>query len=134
MRLHVVRSETWLKIIVVAVWGPAMASIAGQSLLRDAFLNSLDMGLLLLVSFMAGALVSDLGKAILGYFGAVIVASATLYLVAVLPSLTGAVDSANGALLQVLWISILVRAFFPLPFIGILAASLVGAAVGETYL
>ncbi len=134
MRLQVIRSETWLKVIVVAVWGPAMASIAGQSLLRDAFLGPLDIGLLLLVSFMAGALVSDLGKAILGYFAAVAVGSATLYFVAVSPSLIGAVGTANGALLQLLWISILVRAFFPLPFIGFLAASLAGAAVGETYL
>ena len=83
---------------------------------------------------MAGALVSDLGKAILGYFAAVAVGSATLYFVAVSPSLIGAVGTSNGALLQLLWISILVRAFFPLPFIGFLAASLAGAAVGETYL
>jgi hypothetical protein len=121
-------------IIIVAAWGLSLASISSQALFREAFLGPVELGLLLLVSFAAGALLSDIGKTILGYFASSMIAAITLYFVAISPTLVGAVGGTEAAFLQEVWISIMIRAFFPLPLIGFLAASVVGAAVGETYL
>ncbi len=136
MRLiPVVRSwkETGRKVIIIIAWSLALSSIAGQALLRNAALGPLDLALLLGVCVLAGALLSDLGQAVIGYIVSITIAGAAMYLLLITPSLLGSVKEAQGGSLEGLWIGIMVRALFPFPFIGSMMASILGAALGERY-
>lgn len=125
--------ETGRRVVILTAWSMSLATISGQALLREAFLGPVDLALLLGVSLLAGALLSDLVLAVMGYLVSAIVAFVALYVVFLLPSVLGYVGSFQAALVEQLWLGVMVRAFFPFPFIGLLIASILGAALGEKY-
>ena len=127
-------AETGRGVLVIVPWALLIASIAGQALFRQAVLGPMELLLLSAVSIFAGALFSDLGRAIIGFFISAVLGVATLYILAVMPSLVGVVTAADGDFLQQLWIGIILRALFPFPFIGFIVASIFGAALGERFL
>lgn len=126
-------SEARKGVVIVVSWSVLLASITGQALFRQGLLGPLELILLAAVSGLGGVLFADLGRAILGYFASIVTAYAIVYLLAILPSLIGMVTGVDAFFLQELWIGIMVRALFPFPFIGLLVASVLGAALGERY-
>lgn len=123
----------WRGILIVVSWSLSITAITGQALFRQALLGPVEIVSIAMVSALGAALFSDVARAILAYFVSMLTGFVTVYLLAILPSLTGAVG-ADAALLQQLWIGIMVRALFPFPVMGFLVASLIGGVLGERYL
>jgi hypothetical protein len=81
----------------------------------------------------AGAVIQDFSKAIFGYIGAMIIGMTILFVLAILPVLTGVVVPPGDQFLITLWISILIQQTFPAAILLCFAGSLVGAGLAEHY-
>jgi hypothetical protein len=95
--------------------------------------------LVFLVAVLAGMLCSDLGEAVLLYFGSLAVTCTIEYVVLLVPSLTGIAGPpvlAEAGLVSLPDLALLVvfYSLFPVPLVLGLVGSLTGAAVGESYL
>lgn len=121
-------------VLIVVSWSASISAITGQALFRQALLGPLDLFLIVTLSAFGGALLSDLGRAILGSVASMATGFATVYFLAILPSFTGAVGATDAALLQQLWVGVMFRALFPFPVMGLIVASLIGGALGERFL
>lgn len=116
---------------IIVSWAVLTASISGQALFRQAIMGPLELGLIAMASVLAGMLLGDLSKVIVGFFVSFAFGFLLLYFLATLPAIMGLVPPTDSALVQELWIVIMLRAFFPFPLIGFLVASLFGGALGE---
>ncbi len=95
--------------------------------------------LVFLVALLSGMLSSDIGEAVLLYFGSLAVTCAVEYVVLILPSLTGLAPPtvlAEVGLVPLPDLALLVvfYSLFPVPLVLGLFGSFVGAALGESFL
>jgi hypothetical protein len=95
--------------------------------------------LVFLVALLSGMLSSDIGEAVLLYFGSLAVTCAVEYVVLILPSLTGLASPtvlAEVGLVPLPDLALLVvfYSLFPVPLVLGLFGSFVGAALGESFL
>ena len=143
-RLKLSYLSGWLRVLnerellrtgfIVALWSLAIASIFAQALYQRSYLTLLDQTLVVLTCLVAGALITDLGRALLGYILAMGLGVALLYTLSTLPASLGAVPSPSNQTVDILWISIIFRSTFPFLFIVSLLASIIGSGLGEKYL
>ena len=96
--------------------------------------TTVDFGIFLAFGLMAGVIMADLQNSLLGFFAAMWIGTILLYVLATLPALTGVVQPPGDQAVYTIWIVLIFRAVFPVPFAISLVSSLIGAALGETYL
>jgi len=75
----------------------------------------------------------EIGKALLGFFGAMGVAVTIMIALSSSPALS-TLSPQGGAFIQSLMILIILRSTFPIPFIAYLVTSMFGALLGDRYL
>ena len=128
-----VKNERRRTIVVILLWAGSMASIFAQAVFQRTTLTALDYGLGFLVSLAAGAITLDIGKAILGYILAMILAVSILFFLSIVPALTGAIQPPGDVFVETLWISIIFRIVLPFQFMLFLVGAVIGAIAGENY-
>ncbi len=85
------------------------------------------------VCLMAGAVLIDIGKALIGYVAAMALAIGIVFTLATLALSLWSLPIVDGIVLTSLWITILFRSVFPFPFLVYLIASIIGGVIGERY-
>jgi hypothetical protein len=128
---RLVASEKLESVLLVPVWGAAIAAIYAHAMFQGSYPSPLDYALLLAVCVMAGVLMMDVGKALLGFFGAMLIGLAILFLLATLPASTGQLPALGQDAVYGIWLRIIFTSTFPIPIIGFLVASVLGSIVGE---
>ena len=126
-------TERRRRIVVTLSWGLGLAAILANALFHRSVLQPLDVALMFALSFLAASVVGDIGYSFLGYFAAFALGVVIMSVAASFPMLIGSAGTA-GYLLADLWIAIIFRAVFPLPFLIALFGGVLGSAVGEKYL
>ena len=116
------------------LWGLTIASILTQALFQRSALTIYDQAALLAVCLVGGAILIDIGKAILGYLAAMAIGLVLLFVIVTLPISLGMIPPPGDVIVTALWVSIIFKAVFPFPFIAFLVGSIIGAGLGETYL
>jgi len=120
-------------VILVLLWGISIASVFAQAVFQRTSLAVYDIAILFVICVAAGALTQDFTKAIFGYIGAMILGMTILFVLAIIPVLTGTVAPPGDQFLIVLWISILVQQTFPTTMLLLFAGSIIGAGLAEHY-
>ena len=92
-----------------------------------------DYALVLVICFVAGAVIMDVGRALLGYVAAMAIGTILLTVILSYPATSNLIPYPGNILIPSLWITTIFTAVFPFPFIGYLVASVVGATTGEKY-
>jgi len=129
-----VASEDRRIAIMILVWSLAIAAAYLQALVQRAYMTLFDYGLVLIICFVAGAIIMDVGRALLGYVAAMAVGTILLTVILIYPATSSLIPYPGNILIPSLWITTIFTAVFPFPFIGYLVATIVGATVGERYL
>lgn len=120
--------------LVIPVWGLAIATVYAQALYQRAYLTLFDYGLVLAVCIIAGAIINDFARALLGFVAAMIIGMAILFILTTLPALTGQVSVGTSDVIFSIWTVIVFTSVFPFPLIAYLISSVIGSALGEKYL
>jgi len=128
-----VASENRRTAVIVLLWSLAIATSYVQALVQRAYMTLFDYGLVLIICFVAGAIIMDVGRALLGYVAAIAVGTILLTVVLIYPATSNLIPYPGDILIPSLWVTVIFTAIFPFPFIGYLVATIVGAAVGERY-
>jgi hypothetical protein len=125
-------SERLKEVLIVVVWGSAIAAIYADAMFRNPYPTTIHYVLAFTVCLIGGALMMDVAKGLLGYLASFGLAVGLLFTLSSLPTLS--LTTGGGDFIQTLMITIIVRSTFPFPFIGFLIGSMLGAAIGERYL
>lgn len=120
--------------VIIPLWGLALTAVYAQAIYQRAYLTLFDYALAVAVCGLAGAITVDLGRALANYIGAMAIGVILLFILTVYPANSSVLPSPGDIIFQSLWISVVFTNIFPLPFIGYLVASVVGAGLGEKYL
>jgi hypothetical protein len=129
-----VASENRRTAVIVLLWSLAIAASYVQALVQRAYMTLFDYTLVLVVCFVAGAIIMDVGKALLGYVAAIAIGTILMTVILIYPATSNTIPYPGNILIPSLWITVLFTAIFPFPFIGYLVAAVVGATVGERYI
>ncbi len=127
-------TETRRAVIVIVLWSVSIASVFAQALYQRSALTIFDQAAAFAICLVAGALITDIGKAILAYLGAMAIGLLLLFSIVTLPVTFGMIPPPGDVIVTALWVSIIFKAIFPFTFIAFLIASIIGAGLGETYL
>ena len=110
-------------------------SLYAIALYRQSGVTTIDVGLVATFSLAAGFLIRDLGKTLLGFIATFAATPISLLLLSLAPVSAGGFSNPIAVgFFQSLWIVILFDAFFPIPLIMYLVASLIGSLLGERLL
>ena len=110
-----------------------MTATFAQALFQRAAMTFFDYALAAAICFVAGVIIIDLGRALLSYIAAMALTTFLLITLLSYPATTTNLPSPGNLLFSTLWIIVVFTAVFPLPLIGFLVVTLIGAAVGEKY-
>ncbi len=121
-------------VVVVLLWGTAIAGLLAHDLFHGSFPSALDFGIFLGIGLISGMIISDFQRAIFGFIFAFAFGTTLVFVLAVLPALSGTVPPPGDQAVYTIWTVIIFRAVFPVPFIISLIAPIIGVGVGETYL
>jgi len=127
-------SERVRLILIVVVWGVALASVFAQAVYQRAYLTYFDIGIAAAVCLFAGSVLLTIERALIGYLAAVTIAGTILYTMVTLPATLGTLVPPADLVLYYLWVTILFNALIPFPFMILLVSSIVGSLIGEKYL
>lgn len=119
--------------VIIPLWSLAITAIYAQALFQRAYLTPFDYGLVAAICFAAGAIIMDLGRALLNYVASMAIATFLLLTILSYPATTTYLPPPGGLLFSSLWVAVIFTAIFPLPLIAYLIAAVVGAAAGEKY-
>ena len=128
-----VASEDRRLAIIILLWSLAIAASYVQALVQRAYMTLFDYALVLVICFVAGAIIMDVGKALLGYVAAMAIGTILMTVILIYPATSNLIPYPGNILIPSLWITTIFTAVFPFPFIGYLVATVVGAATGEKY-
>jgi hypothetical protein len=126
-------SERLKEALIILVWGIAIATVLADALFRNPYPATIHYLLAFTICVMGGALMMEVGKALLGFLSAMCIAIGILIALSSLPTLSG-LSPAGVDFIQSLMITIILRSTFPLPFITFLVGSMIGSLLGERYL
>ena len=121
------------EIVIVILWGASIATIFTNALFQNPYPTIVHYSLVFIVCLIGGALMREIGKALLGFFGAMGVAVTIMIALSSSPALS-TLSPQGGAFIQSLMILIILRSTFPIPFIAYLVTSMFGALLGDRYL
>ena len=127
------RTERRRDVTLVLLWGISIAGVFAQALFQRLILTVYDLSILFTICIAAGAITQDFPKAIFGYIAAMIIGVTILFVLAMIPALTGVVAPPGDQFLIILWISTVIQQTFPIPLLFCFAGSVVGAALAEHY-
>jgi hypothetical protein len=119
--------------VLIPLWGLAITAAYSQAIFQRAYMTFLDYGLVFLICLMAGAIAEDMGRALLSYLSAMALGTFLLLILLSTPASATSLPQPGGLLFTSLWVTVIFTAVFPLPFIGYLMATIIGAAIGEKY-
>jgi hypothetical protein len=128
---RLVASEKLGSALLVPVWGATIAAIYAHAMFQGSYPTLLDYSLVLAVCVMGGALMMDMGRALLGFFAAILIGLAILFFIATLPASLGQVPPLGQFAVYGIWSGIIFTSIFPIPIISFLVASALGSIVGE---
>jgi len=128
-----VASEDRRLAITILLWSLAIAASYDQALVQRAYMTLFDYALVLVICFVAGAVIMDVGRALLGYVAAMAIGTILLTVILIYPATSNLIPYPGNILIPSLWITTIFTAVFPFPFIGYLVATVVGATTGEKY-
>ena len=128
-----VTSEDRRIAIMILLWSLGIAATYLQALVQRAYMTLFDYALVLVICFVAGAIIMDVGRALLGYIAAIAVGIILLTVILIYPATSNLIPYPGDILIPSLWITTIFTAVFPFPFIGYLVATVVGATTGEKY-
>ena len=128
-----VASEDRRLAITILLWSLAIAASYVQALVQRAYMTLFDYALVLVICFVAGTIIMDVGKALLGYVAAMAIGTIILTVIVIYPATSNLIPYPGNILIPSLWITTIFTAVFPFPFIGYLVATVVGATTGEKY-
>ena len=129
----ILATENRRSAVLIPLWGLAITAVYSQAIFQRAYMTSLDYGLVFLICFMAGTITGDLGRALLSYLASIALGTFVLLMLLTFPASATSLPAPGGLLFTSLWVTIVFLAVFPLPFVGYLVATIIGAAVGEKY-
>jgi hypothetical protein len=130
----IIATERRRTVLLVLVWSAAISSILAQALFRGTYPTVIDYSLLAASCIIAGALMLDVQKALLGYLAAMIIGLLMLFFLATLPAIIGEVAPPGDSVVYMTWSAIIFRAVFPIPLVTLLVASILGSFLGERFL
>ena len=128
-----VASEDRRLAIIILLWSLTIAASYVQALVQRAYMTLFDYALVLVICFVAGAVIMDVGKALLGYVAAMAIGTILMTVILIYPATSNLIPYPGNILIPSLWITTIFTAVFPFPFIGYLVATVVGATTGEKY-
>jgi hypothetical protein len=128
-----IKTERRRLVVVILFWAGSLAAIFAQAVFQRTTLTGLDYLLGFGISLAAGAIIQDIGKAVIGYALAMPLGMTILFLLAILPALTGAIQPPGDVFVTTLWIAILFRLVLPFQFMLYFAGAIIGAIAGEYY-
>ncbi len=128
-----VASEDRRLAITILLWSLAIAASYVQALVQRAYMTLFDYTLVLVICFVAGAVIMDVGRALLGYVAAMAFGAILMTVILIYPATSNLIPYPGNILIPSLWITTIFTAVFPFPFIGYLVATVVGATTGEKY-
>lgn len=114
-------------------WAAAIASVYTQALYQRSYMTLFDHIMVFVICIVAGAIMTDMGYALLGYVSSITIGMLTVFILTVVPVSSGNFNLLANELLNQLWITVLFKALFPFPFIAYLIGSLIGSGLGEKY-
>ena len=120
--------------VLTPLWALAITLAYAQALFQRAYMTLFDYAIVISICLIAGVIIMDVGRAILSYIAAMAIGGVILLILVSIPANSSAIPSPGNIVFPTLWITVLFTAVFPLPFIGYLVATVVGAAIGERYL
>ena len=120
--------------ILTPLWGLAITMAYAQALFQRAYMTMFDYAIVLALCLVAGIIIMDVGRAILSYIAAFALGGILLLVLVSIPANSSSIPPPGNIVFPTLWITTLFTAVFPLPFIGYLVATVVGAVIGERYL
>ena len=129
----ILATENRRSAVLIPLWSLAITAAYSQAIFQRAYMTFLDYGLVFLICLMAGAITEDLGRALLSYLAAMALGTFLLLILLSYPASANTLPAPGGLLFTSLWVLIVFTAVFPLPFIGYLVATIIGAAIGEKY-
>jgi len=130
---RITKNEKLGEILLVPLWGGSIAAVLFNSLFQNPYPTFLHYLIIFFLCLIAGALMQDIAKALLGFFTAMAVAIAILIGVSSVPAFS-ALSPEGGTFIESLMIVIIFQSTFPIPFITYLVASMIGALLGDRYL
>lgn len=116
-------------------WSTAASSIILQALYQRQTPTTIDIILLAAISLIAGALLADAKKVMIGYILSTTLTITIVFLILALPMLLGLVKQTG--LYQIFYagnVTMMFRYMFPATFITCLISAIIGGFLGEEYL
>ncbi len=120
--------------VLITLWGLAITAAYAQALFQRAYMTLFDYGVIVVICVVAGAIIMDVGRALLSYIAAMALGITLLFVLVSVPASSSIIPPPGDIIFTYLWVTILFTAVFPFPFIGYLIATIVGATIGERYL
>jgi len=115
------------------LWAAGLTSVYLQALFTRGYATWTDQAIVVGICFVAGMLIGDAGRGLAGYIAAILATVAMVTVVSSLPITTQYLSTDGVSILQRIFLIAILRETFPFPVILSLAASLIGALVGERY-
>lgn len=128
-----VRSERRQSAFIVLLWAVSLAAVYLQAIYQRASLTLADDVVAFAICIIAGALLVDLGRAVLGYFIAIPAGMILTLVFVALPALDGAIPPPGDQVVLSLWIEIVFKLIFPAQFLLFLVGAVLGSFIGERY-
>ena len=119
--------------MTVILWSVCIAAILAQTLFQTATVGFLSQLFLVGICATAGAIVQDFTKALFSYIAAMIIGIAIVFLLVMIPVLTGVVSGLGAEDLAAIWIAIIVQQMFPIPLLASFIGSVAGVGLAEYY-
>lgn len=129
---QVLESEISKAVLIVLVWGSTIAAVFADALFRNPYPTTTHYILAFTICVMGGALMLEVGKALLGFLSSMGLAIGILIMLSSAPM--SGLTATGGDFIQALMITIILRSTFPFPFITFLVGSMIGSLLGERYL
>jgi hypothetical protein len=129
---QVLESEISKAVLIVLVWGSTIAAVFADALFRNPYPTTTHYILAFTICVMGGALMLEVGKALLGFLSSMGLAIGILIMLSSAPM--SGLTATGGDFIQSLMITIILRSTFPFPFITFLVGSMIGSLLGERYL
>jgi hypothetical protein len=131
--VKITKSEKFGEALLVLSWGGGIAAIFANALFQNPYPTVIHYILVFILCVMGGAVMQEVGKALVGFLGAMAVAVTILITLSSAPAFSS-LSPQGGAFIQSLMILIILRSTFPIPFVTYLVASMVGALLGDRFL
>jgi hypothetical protein len=120
-------------VVIVLLWGTSISSIFANAIYHNPYPTIIDYAAIFGICLAGGALMLDVGKALIGFLSAMGIGLSILIVLSTLPA-SNALPLIGVGLVQSLMLSIIFQSVFPFPFFVFLIASMLGALAGENYL